>query len=166
MITLEDKIFYDLLPFYRRNASIHIHSAHPPSGKTYIGSLVRIPKITNGRKTRDRYHLDFLLQIGPVLVFQELKGSASELGADIAKLHSILVTYDLEQIKAILARRIPQANILDGLRFMIPSVGYSVQDASLPETLLQMVVRNGSIRVAIGQKIPDHVRMVLDKAFR
>lgn len=102
--------------------------------------------------------------MGPVLIFQELKGRAAELGGDIEKLRSIIKSYSLEELKHLLGRRIPHSSILDDLEYVIPSVGFYSPDMAIPGDFLQFHVNEKSIEVIVGNVIPIPIRKLLIKA--
>lgn len=166
-LTSEEKVFYRLLQFYESKPQVHIHSGHPPSGKTYIGALTRIPKRDKmGMATRDRYHLDYILQIGPVLVLQELKGLASESGGDIEKLRTILNIYRLEELKKIMAPRVHAPEVLSELHYMVPSLGYELSDAALPDDFLCIAASEGDVIIRIGGQVDKTAADILSAVLK
>jgi hypothetical protein len=166
MATAEDEVFNQLLDFYAGAAGLCVHSAHPPSGKTYFGAEVRLPKWNVNRvRKRDRNHIDYIFQVGPVLVLQELKGAASECGADIVKLQTIMGTFGLNGLRRVLAPRVHRPELLDQLRIVVPALGYRDHDIGLPEDFLCVQADLTGITVRLGPALPPaavlHLRGVL-----
>src|SRR5687768_17520124 len=124
MLSREDKVFYRLVSHYQDRPDVIVHSAHPPSGKTYLGVLVRLRKRECGRAKRDRYQVDLILQVGSVLLLQELKGAASELRNDISKLRTMMGSYTLVEFRNIMRPRVHEPKALEQIKIIIPAVGY------------------------------------------
>jgi hypothetical protein len=129
-----------------------------------MGGLVRIPKKKTSSPSRDRYHLDFILQINDLLVVQELKGAASELSDDIQKLAGLLVDYTVEELKDILRRRVRDSSSIDSISAVVPAVGYTTADHELPEHLLQTIASKSGVEIKIGAGIPEAQRKTLLRA--
>lgn len=165
MMTLEEQVCYDLLDFYGGNPRVEIHSCHPPSAKTYIGSLVRIPRLRNGVRTRDRYHVDFIIQVDDLLVLQELKGRASEMQEDIAKLSDILAQHPTSALTALLAKRLERRDLLRQVARAVPAVGYRIEDKPLPEHLVQFIAGPAGVRVVVGRNVDEAAATILREAF-
>ena len=125
---------------------------------------MRFPKKdTSGKVTRDRYHLDYLIQIGPVLILQELKGTASESGDDIAKLRGFMRSYDLAGIRQIMSRRVHDVEALAELRYVVPSLGYEICDAELPVDFIGIRAWEGGVDVSIGEDIDRAVATIISE---
>jgi hypothetical protein len=162
MLTSEEAVFYRLLRFYESKSQVHIHSGHPPSGKTYIGALIRIPKRDKmGNATRDRYHVDYILQIGQVLVLQELKGSASESGGDVEKLRTLLNMYSLDEFRNLMAPRVHAPQVLSELRYVVPALGFEHSDAVLPADFLCIRAGEHDVKVTIGKHVDKTVADII-----
>lgn len=167
MSTVEEGVFYRLLDFYKLNSKMVIHSAHPPSGKTYVGAEIRLPKLTaDGSRTRDRNHIDYIIQVGPVLILQELKGAASQSGADIDKLHTIISAFGLDGLQRIMKLRVHRPDLLSELRYVVPALGYQNHDATLPEDFLSIqAVSDGTFIVRIGSSLNPRARATIQDCF-
>lgn len=151
MATAEEDVFDQLLDFYGRLPELWVHSAHPPSGKTYFGAEVRLPKWNaSGLRTRDRSHVDYIVQVGPVLVLQELKGSASECDGDVEKLRTILGTIGLNGLRRVLAPRVHRPELLAQLSMIVPALGYRYHDADPPDDFLGVQATPAGTFVRLG----------------
>jgi hypothetical protein len=126
---------------------VQILSYHPTSAKAYQSEIIRISrKLPNGKRTRDRYHVDLIFVYRDELWLTELKCSLSESWGDIAKLNDIASSYTLEELKALIAGRLtcisPAA--LKGIRRLVLSLGVMNIDSSIPEEFVVFQAREDS----------------------
>jgi hypothetical protein len=155
MATPEEEVFDRLLDFYGAVPGLCVHSAHPPSGKTYFGAEVRLPKWNaRGVRTRDRNHVDYIIQAGPVLILQELKGAAAECGGDVAKLRTIIGTLGLDGLRRVLAPRVHRPEMLAQLHVVVPALGYRDHDAEPPDDFVCVQADPDRVAVRIGPTFP------------
>lgn len=152
-MTLEDDAFARLWRAYEQSPSVHIHSGHPPSGKSYRTPLVRFQRKENGAATRGRYHLDYVIQLGRLLVLQELKGRLSEAQADVLKLRQIMADYSLEEFKAVLRRRIDDPGLLQRVAGWIPTIGCAMVDTQVPPDFIVFEATMTGLRIHPGRDV-------------
>lgn len=165
-MTKEEEVSYFLRDWYAANKAVVIHSWHPPSGKTYEGALVRIPRIVDGIRTRERYHIDFIIQVGDILILQELKGSATETTADVAKLREIIQTYSLEQLIRVLRPRVTGQNALNNVTTLLPSIAHAPPVPHDIEPDFLWVIADGqSCAVEIGTAVNASSCATITSAF-
>ena len=132
--TDETVIADSLLQAFLDAPSVTVHAWHPPSAKTYFGPLVRIPRKSFGARTRDRYHLDGIVQIQNFLMLVELKGDSSGLATDVEKLKELMSAYDLRELKGLLESRVHDRSALATVNAWCPMFGYLRDKGSEPQT--------------------------------
>lgn len=165
-MTPEERVSFGLLNYFQQRPGVVVLSWHPPAAKAYAGHLIRIPRKREGKATRERYHLDFIFLVGELLVVQELKGAASELGSDVLKMRGLLEQYPLEELRALLEQRIPdRAQELAQVSVAVVSVGCETLDGALPDDVLCFCVGDEGVQIQIGSKLPDQVRQTLERVF-
>lgn len=131
-MSIEDDVFRRLWALYVAESNVVIHSAHPPSGKAYHTAHIPFRRKDLGAGAGRRYHLDYIVQIGDVLLLQELKGRDSESSDDITKLETFMDEYPLDRLLPIMRRRVPNPEALDRVSLLIPSLGFEASTTQLP----------------------------------
>lgn len=156
-MTSEDIAFARLWELYIGNPAVEIHSAHPPSGKSYRTPLVRIARFRHGEHTRERYHIDYILQVGPLLVLQELKGMLSESGSDVGKLRGITTDYTIPSLVRVLERRVANPAILSSISAVTLSLGCIAMDAPVPPDFLVFEAGQTQSTIWAGAEVAEPI---------
>jgi hypothetical protein len=128
MPSCEDRVSDALYAWFSKKPALQIVSFHPPSGKAYGTDSIRIPKVLDGHRTRDRYHIDALVIGGSFLFLFEFKCRLSECDDDVAKLREINKCYRPDALVDLIRRRVTVDLDLSPVKHIIPGLGFEVKD--------------------------------------
>lgn len=135
-LTCETRVGNHLILWLQKQPEIAIISYHPTSAKAYQTELIRIPKLTvDGKRTKERYHIDLIFISRQTLWLVELKCKLSESLDDIAKLLEIQQRYTTEQLRSIILSRLTavEPEKLNTVSSLVLSLGVEIVDTPIPE---------------------------------
>ena len=144
--TCENKVGSILVDYLSGLPEVQILSYHPTSAKAYQSEIIRISrKLPDGKRTRDRYHVDLIFVYNEELWLTELKCNLSESSGDIEKLADIASSYTLEELTALIAGRLTSISptFLKRIRRLVLSLGVMNVDSQIPEGFVVFRAREG-----------------------
>lgn len=130
---------------------------HPPGGKKYFTSHLRIPLIRNGVR-RGRYRVDLILADDELLVMMECKCRASQSAQDIQKLREIRDRIGLAKLVELFTN---QGTPLPNCKHLMIGIGVKYIDAPVPEDLFAFRVSDGIQRV-FGSRVAKEACMLFE----